>query len=171
MKKITGILVLVALMAVTFSASAQTVFLGKGDVQTVLGLNNAQMNNIVLANGLTFTYETTDRYDVTIVWVTETGNDGEVIHDVTHHQSRSVSSTVAYEARKNANSPLQVTGFWLTFGNPVTIGGALPVVGQPYINPGNNEIGNGAIVTAVDLVSSTGGLFVNGLLIPTFILP
>ena len=47
MKKITGILVLVALMAVTFSASAQTVFLGKGDVQTVLGLNNADRKSVV----------------------------------------------------------------------------------------------------------------------------
>ncbi|ALC89376.1 hypothetical protein AM500_05950 [Bacillus sp. FJAT-18017] len=50
--------------SVTFDASTGTGFVGKGDVQTVLGWNNSQLQ--AGAGGLKFTYVTVDTYEVTV---------------------------------------------------------------------------------------------------------
>ena len=164
MKKILGIFALMVFMTSAINTvKAQTIFLGKGDVQTVLGLNNAKMNDLVLNNGLTFKYESEDRYEIVAEWWT--GPDrNRTYHTISVPRTISVSVAIAYEARKNANSPLQITGFWLTFGNVTS--GDVPQVGNNF-NDGNDV----KTIISVDFVSTSGGLFANGYLIPTFVLP
>jgi hypothetical protein len=173
MKKLFGIIALMVVMTFAFSNVNAQIFLGKGDVQTVLGLNNAKMN--ADAPSLVFTYETVNSYSITVEWTTETGGkESKIIeHAIDLHRNTVVSTTVAADARKNANSPIQVTGFWLTFGATTVSGGEIPVVNIPaslYENLGGNNLGNDAVVTAVTLESSTGGLYVGSVLIPTFVL-
>jgi len=160
-------------MTFAFTNANAQIFLGKGDVQTVLGLNNAQMNTIVANDGLVFTYDAVETYAVTIEWTNETGgkNSKTIYHAVTLHRDVTMTLAVDYTARKN-KSDYQVTGFWLTFGTATT-DGATPQVGDLgslYINAGGNNLGNDAIVTDVQFEGSFGGLFVNGKLIPTFVL-
>ena len=135
--------------AVTFNSSTGTGFVGKGDVQLAFGWNNAKLQSN--ASGVSFTYNAKDTYDVTCEWDTETGH-GTVHHDITVPRHTGVNSTIAYDARVRN----QITGFNLTgFGATVT-DGTVPVVGGAC--PGNSDI---AIITAVTLTGSTGGLYVN----------
>jgi hypothetical protein len=139
-----------AFAAVTFDTETGKGFVGKGDVQTALGLNNAQMQ--AKAEGLVFTYEAVDTYEVTVEWTTGEGKKGEKTHTVEHKRTATVSGEVTYEARK-AN---QVTGFTLTKFIETSTEGSIPSVGEEF--PGNS----GHKATSVELVSSTSTLFVNG---------
>jgi hypothetical protein len=113
--------------SVTLDPTSGTGFVGKGDVQTALGLNNAQMQ--AQAESLTFAYVTTDTYEVVNAWAT--GNPDNPVSLNSHTETVTtvigVNSTVAYDPRK-VNGQKQFTGFNLTgFGN-VVYQGTLPVV-------------------------------------------
>jgi hypothetical protein len=137
---------------VTFDPSTGTGFVGKGDVQTAFGWNNqiaqAQANNV------SFEYDATKTYDVTIEF--DTGG----VHNTTHHtvtQSKDtmVSASVAYSARQ---SPNQYTGWNLTgLGTTTTTGDSIPSVGDSC---SNGDLGT-CQVTDVELTSSSGGLYVS----------
>lgn len=150
-----GIMASSAFAAVTFDPVDGTGFVGKGDVQTALGWNNAELQKN--AENLKFTYETQTVYEVTVTWTTGDGTKGEKTHTVEHKRTYSVNDIVDYGARiKN-----QVTGFnLLGFNsdlNPTF--DEIPKVGDEY--PGNS----GHIVKLVELVSTTGGLYVDGILL------
>ncbi|WP_066310410.1 hypothetical protein [Bacillus sp. FJAT-29814] len=149
-----GILASSAFAAVTFDPTTGTGFVGKGDVQTALGYNNAKMQ--AEAKNLVFTYKSQDTYAITVTWTTGEGTKGEQTHYVTHERSSTVNSGVSYDPRK-AN---QYTGFILTgLENTSETGGAIPKVGDVF--PGNS----GHVVEEVQLISTTGGLYVNGVAI------
>lgn len=171
MKKIitgilAGILTLamttVAFAAVTFDASTGEGFVGKGDVQTVLGLNNAQMQ--AQAGDLKFNYKVIESYSITLEKEVEVGKDKE-IKTITKYRdiSQQVKGKVEYESRTNKR---QVTGFNLEgFDGTVVVTGNIPALGEEV-----DELGlplpingkSGWYVTEVELTETTGGLYVNG---------
>lgn len=139
--------------SVSFDSSTGTGFVGKGDVQAVLGLNNAQMQ--AQAKDLVFSYKTLNTYDVTCEWETVTGGPKSqtIFHDITVPKHIMVKGSVEYEARQKK----QITGFNLNgFGN-VVANGTVPEVGDDC--PGNSNQG---LITEVTETGSTGGLYVNG---------
>jgi len=137
-------------------------FVGKGEVQTPFGWNNAKLQTN--AAGVTFSYDATETYDAVCTWITGEGTRGEKTHNVTHDTSTSVTSAVAYDARVKT----QITGFILNgFGTPV-VTGEVPVVGGAC--PGNE--GTDGTWSSVTQTGSTGGLYapyggVSVLLTPT----
>ena len=143
--------VVVVKASVIFDSETGEGFVGKGDVQTAFGWNNAQLQKN--AGGVTFTYNKTDKYDVTCEWDTTTGGkDPKTIHhEVTNRKNSKVDAGVLFEARKNS----QITGFNLNGFNNESNSQAIPAVGDSCPNGGDG------IVTDVDSISSEGGLFVN----------
>lgn len=140
----------VALATVTFNFSTGVGFVGKGDVQTAFGWNNAVAQNNALA--LSFAYKANDVYDVECYWTTTTGSGKIIVHDITIPKHRNINDTVAYDARSNK----QINGFNLTgFNGGVINDKPIPQVGDSC--PG----GNPGTVIAVTLISSdVGGLYV-----------
>lgn len=117
--------VTIAFATVTFNPDTGMGFVGKGDVQLALGLNNAQMQ--AQAGGLAFTYVKTDTYEVVNAWAT--GNVNNPVSLNSHIQTVTtvvgVNSVVEYDARQRN----QVTGFNLKgLGNSVVTGGTIPQV-------------------------------------------
>jgi hypothetical protein len=112
--------------SVTLDPTSGTGFVGKGDVQTALGLNNAQMQE--KAPYLVFTYVTTDTYEVVNAWAS--GNVDNPVslnyHTATVTTSVGVNATVVYDSRKNSQG--QVTGFNLTGFGVKVVDGEMPVV-------------------------------------------
>jgi hypothetical protein len=116
---------LVVYASVTFDPANGTGFVGKGDVQLALGLNNAQMQ--AQASSLVFTYVKTDTYEVVNAWAT--GNVDNPVslnsHTATVTTVIGVTDTLAFDPRKG---PKQYTGFNLTgLGTEVT-DAPIPVV-------------------------------------------
>ncbi|WP_442596555.1 hypothetical protein [Neobacillus sp. D3-1R] len=144
-----GIMASSAFASVTIDGDTGTGFVGKGDVQTALGLNNAQMQN--QAESLKFTYETVETYEVTVQFITGEGTKGEKTHIVEHKRSSSVNSDVLYDARKAK----QYTGFNLNGFTNTTSEGVIPAIGDEF--PGESD----HTVTSVELVSSQSTLYVN----------
>jgi hypothetical protein len=140
-----------AYAAVIFNQETGQGFVGKGDVQIKFGWNNAVAQ--AQANNVSFSYNSTDTYDVKIEFDTGVGTRGEQHHTVTQGKSTSVSATVASDPRKTG----QYTGWNLTgLGATTVTGDAIPTVGD--------SCPNGDLpcqVTGVALISSTGGLYVS----------
>ena len=150
----------IAFAAVTFDFSTGVGFVGKGDLQTAWGWNDAKLQ--ASAAGISFYYhaESNSEYEAVCTWTTGEGTRGEKVHNVSHSVSTvsAVNATVASDTRKNGQG--KVTGFTLNgFGASSTISsGAVPVVGGPCMgNPGT-----GGVWTSVTLLSSSqeeGGLY------------
>jgi hypothetical protein len=138
-------------------------FVGKGDVQLAFGWNNAAAQANV--NGVSFSYETDESYAVTCEWDTVTGgkNSKTIHHAVTNHKSQSVSAGIAADPRKKG----QWVGYNLNgfSGTPVVTGEASPNVGDSCPQGGGSSSSdpgeNDAVVTAVDIESTSGGLYVS----------
>jgi hypothetical protein len=148
-----------AYAAVTFDASTGTGFVGKGDVQLALGLNNKGLQDAVKAGSLGFTYSSEVVTEVS--WVcTNTKNENTQERERT--TTTSVSGVVSGVARDGKN---QFTGFNLGgySGTPTV---STPQTEGPVLNscPTNWTLTTPA--GAPELVSSTGGLYVNGVLLP-----
>lgn len=141
-----------ALASVTFYPATGTGFVGKGDVQSAFGWNNAALQQNI--NGISFTYNSTVTYSATCYWVTGPVQNRHE-HTVVHHKNTNVAGTVKWDARTHH----QVDGIYLTgFGDSVESGDDIPVVGGPC--PGNP--GTGAVYIDVSVVpgGSSGGLYV-----------
>lgn len=182
---VLGMLVLTTIATyatVTFDPATGKGFVGKGDVQLALGFNNAQMQNN--AQTLVFTYISSVTYNITETWAT--GNIDKPVslesHEITITTIRSINAVINYDARTHK----QVDGFILTgfAGDPVIIGDPLPQIDQVYyttytwtdkkgttyttdsmpVDASGNLYTEGykKAVLSVEEVSSTGGLFVNG---------
>ncbi|MEV6871975.1 hypothetical protein [Amycolatopsis sp. NPDC051128] len=133
--------------AYTLDQATGTGFVGKGEVQTPFGWNNAKLQ--ANAAGVSFSYDATGTYSAVCTWTTGEGTRGENTHNVSHSTSTSVASAVAYDARvKN-----QITGFTLKGFGITTTTGTVPVVGGAC--PGNP--GTDGTWTSVEQTGSTGG--------------
>jgi hypothetical protein len=163
MKKIIIGVIAVAMLAVPTAAIASVTidaygkgFVGKGDVQTAFGWNDAALQ--AKAGDVSFTYESKsdDTYAVTCEW--DTGNK-QIVHHV-QNKSASLIDSVAYDVtkvdRKNPNQ--KITGFNLTgkTGEIVTESGIVPVVDASCPatgNEGGTDNSVNKLITAVELVS------------------
>lgn len=129
-----------------------TGFVGKGEVQTPWGWNNARLQSN--ASGVTFTVESDVDYSAVCMWVTGEGTRGEKEHRITRNRSTSVDKEVLRELRTNPKSA--VTGFnLLGFGAVNETGTALPVEGEPCIGEGTGATWE----TVTELGSSGAALF------------
>jgi len=163
MRKITLLLAALAVLAlsataafaaVSFNSTTGTGFVGKGDVQTAFGWNNTALQKN--ASGVSFTYNAVDTYSATCSFITGAGTRGEQTHNVDIPRHTAVTSTVAYDARTHK----QIDGFNLTGFGATTTEGTVPVVGEACV--ANDEgVARDGTWSAVTLVSSTGGLYVN----------
>lgn len=99
-------------------------FVGKGDVQTALGFNNAKMQAEI--NNVQFTYVSQDTYEVVNAWASGNADNPVSLnyHEVTVTTVVNLNDTLAYNPRQ---SPNQYTGFDLT-GISSVAGGTVPVV-------------------------------------------
>jgi hypothetical protein len=163
-----------AFASVTYDPSTGAGFVGKGDVQTAFGWNNATLQKN--AGSVTFTYATKATYDVTCEWNTYTN--GNVNHEVKtiHHENTeglTIASTAVFASSTRTNRNGDVTGFnLLGYAGVAPSGGDVPVVGDatfcnahdmgPLENP-QTDSHDGSYVTQVTLVegSESAGLFVN----------
>ncbi|WP_059171716.1 hypothetical protein [Bacillus sp. FJAT-27445] len=149
-----GLLAGSAFAAVTIDPQTGAGFVGKGDVQTAMGWNNADLQKN--ADSLKFTYSTKETYVVTVTWVTGEGTRGEKTHCVEHERTSSINSSIGFDPRTKK----QITGFDLNnFNDTVTGGDEIPKFGDEY--PGKS----GHFVKSVELISTSGGLYVNGVLL------
>jgi hypothetical protein len=165
-----GTVLVTAYAAVTFDPSTGIGFVGKGDLQTPWGWNDAKLQSS--AAGVSFYYHSSvsSLYSAVCTWTTGEGKKGETIHNVAHNREvvNVVSSSVACELRKNGNDS-KVTGFNLlgcTSQSSTVDANVAPVVGQPCMG---NE-GHDGLWTSVTLVSSTstpGGLYASSAAAPT----
>jgi len=144
-----------AFASVTFAPATGLGFVGKGDVQTVLGYANAKIQTE--ANNLKFTYEKTDEYDLTLVWYTGPVKNTK-IHHVSHTASYAVSNTVNYEARKmNQYTGFNLTSLALLSEDPT------PHVGDPVvIRESDKPDPTDTTIESLILTSTSEALYVNG---------
>jgi hypothetical protein len=140
-----------ALAAVTFDFSTGMGFVGKGDVQTAFGWNNAQLQGN--AAGVSFFVDDTATYSAVCTFVTGEGTPGEKTHDVTIPRHVSVNSDVQYDARTHR----QIDGFELTGYGDEDSSGDIPVVGQTCVAQDSNGIAQNGTWSSVTLISASGG--------------
>ncbi len=119
-------------------------FVGKGDLQTPWGWNNATMN--ANASGVTFVYSQEGHWQYDCEWWTGPANNRKY-HRTTHHLGTTINAAVDSEVRRGSGIQ-NVNGFKLV-GGPYSAGGGgdMPAEiadGAPC--PGN--AGNGATVVA-----------------------
>jgi hypothetical protein len=139
-----------AYATVTFDGATGTGFVGKGDVQLVLGWNNAALQQN--ASQLTFSYQVQDKYDATCSWTTTTGSGKVIYHDVTVKKTVKVNDTVQYDARTHK----QVDGFMLTGFGTVSQNIDPPVDGGGCLGEGGQQ----GVWSDVIKTSTSGGLYV-----------
>ncbi len=132
---------------------------GKGDVQTVLGMNNAQIQIAATTpGGLNFTYQSTEEFEAVCEWTTGPDRNRRT-HTITRNRESTVNSDVMFSSRMRN----QITGFELSHAtNPVYTGHKIPVVGESC--PGQGTDGEWISVTPLGVTQ--GGLFVNGVALP-----
>lgn len=163
---------------VNYSPTTGTGFVGKGDVQTVLAMNNAQLQKA--AGSLVFTYVLTNTYEVVNAWAS--GNVDNPVslnyHTATVTTTAVLNDVVTYLSRNNPKS--DVTGFNLTGFGATTVTGTIPVPSPTvtyttdqlpayYDANGNLALylgGDNKAILSVTLLDSVGGLFVNGVALP-----
>jgi hypothetical protein len=163
-----------AFASVSFDSSTGTGFVGKGDVQTAFGWNNAMLQKS--AGSVTFTYATKATYDVTCEWNTFTNGNKEHEVKTIHHEvteGLTLASTSVFDSSTRTNKVGDVTGFnLLGYAGMAPSGGDVPAVGDatfcnangmgPLENP-QTDSHDGSYVTMVSLVegSESSGLFAN----------
>ena len=144
-----------AIAAVIFDPATGTGWVGKGDVQTAFGWNNAAMQRNHLA--ITFEYDATTTYTWTCQWTT--GPDqNQTLHTQPRTKTHGVAGTIGNTDRRTG----QWTGWFLT---GYTDGG--PDAGSDDFVPTcpGNEGGDGnsggktVVEGSLESTSSGGGLF------------
>lgn len=129
-------------------------FVGKGDVQSAFGWNNARLQ--ANASGVSFSYDAIDTYSAVCTFVTGEGTRGEKTHDVTLARHAEVSAAVHYHARSHK----QIDGFILTGLGETTASGTTPAQGAACV-ASQDGIAHDGTWTSVTLTSSSGGLSVS----------
>jgi hypothetical protein len=149
-----GAALVTAYAAVTFDPSTGLGFVGKGDLQTPWGWNDAKLQEN--AADVSFYYHSSSAsvYSAVCTWTTGEGTRGEKTHNVSHNTEivNGVLSSIVSATKKNSQN--KVTGFNLlgcTTQSSTVETSEVPVVGEPC--PGNE--GHGGTWTSVTLLSST----------------
>jgi hypothetical protein len=141
-----------AAYAAIFFVNEDTLFVGKGDVQTACGLNNSGAQ-LLLAAAVDASWKVDLAVDYSIVcsFTTGEGTRGEQTHNVSLPK-KVKDVTVSYDARK-VN---QINGIFLTLE---AASGGVPVVGGSCLGYGvDGEITS---VTLVDEDSGTGAVYID----------
>ena len=147
----TALVSTAAFAIVTFDPATGTGFVGKGDVQLALGLNNAQIQ----AASPVFTYAKTEVSEVT--WEC-TNLRNEKVQERARTTTTSVSGVVSATARvRNQITGYNLTGFSSSTSSSVTDG---PAINSCPNNASTYELTLPAGEPVV--TDSTGGLYVNG---------
>jgi hypothetical protein len=112
----------IASAAVTFDPQSGTGFVGKGDVQLVFGWNNKALQQN--AEDVTFKSVTSQEFEAYCQFTSGSGS----VQNVRREEIRGINGVIDGSPRQGPN---QFTGFILDGyeGDPVVIGGAIPVVG------------------------------------------
>jgi hypothetical protein len=138
----------------TFDASLGTGFVGKGDVQLALGLNNAQVQNTIV--NFTYSSSSSTTWTCTKTWVT-----GSESHETEHvvvqnrHNTTSVSGVVSSVARVRN----QITGYNLMgFSGSPSVTESGQAVGTCPADPSGFVFDEDSVETQ----TTGGGLSVNG---------
>jgi hypothetical protein len=151
---------------VSFNPTAGTGFVGKGDVQTALGWNNAQLQ--AQASSVQFTTTTTTLKEND--W-TCTNTNNEKVQQKDDTTTTSTQQIVASIARTQTGGQQQVTGFNLN-GYGSTISTSTVVTSGPPLPPASGSCPSGPWTYDNDLTShvtsESGVLQVNGVTIYTF---
>lgn len=152
----TALVAAPALAAVTFDPATGTGFVGKGDVQVALGLNNKQLQDA--AAGLAFTYDATTVTEATWSCSNEHNQNVQQRRRTTTTTTSGVVSSVARERN-------QITGFQLTGfeGSSVTESSDGPPLHSCPNARSTYALDSGS---TTEEVSSSGGLFVDGVALP-----
>ena len=137
-----------ATISITVNGDSVTGFIGKGDVQSLFGLNNPKMQAVV--NNVTFTYSDEVTVDYTCQWTT-----GPDAHPTVHTQTfdRSGALTAVFNGPSRTNPNGSGTG-WNISGNIYITGSlnslhnVIPVLG------GVCPDGSNKTVTDVELIDS-----------------
>jgi hypothetical protein len=158
MMKRTAVLALTGIALAATTAVAYTIddagfgWVGKGEVQTVFGLNNARMQ--AAHTRVVFDYEATTVYSWQCEWYT--GADHNLSHH-THPQttSRAVSAAIGSGSRPTG----QWTGWNLTGFEGATATGGDFTATCPGNDAGNGNSGEKTVVDGSVTSTTTGGLF------------
>jgi hypothetical protein len=158
MRKFVSLLGLVAVLAIVGIAYAEvtlnpdgTGFVGKGDVQLALGLNNKQLQDAVIA----FTYES--KTEVESTWTCT-----NLKNENTQERARTTTTTTAGVLSSVARERNQITGFNLqgyAGGSQVTVETEGPKLWDCPTDWAVSDQVTG------DPVTLPGGLYVNGVLL------
>lgn len=146
--------------AYTLDLSTGTGFVGKGEVQTPFGWNNAKLQSN--ASGVSFTYDVAEEYTAVCTFTTGEGTKGEKVHNVPRDVITLINSAIAYDVRVRN----QITGFTLKGFGTTTETGAAPVVGGACAGGPD-----GGSWTSVELTASQGGLYARHGLNSTLLTP
>jgi len=142
----------VAVAAVTFDSASGTGFVGKGDVQLALGLNNAQVQN----TPVNFTYSSTSVSEVS--WDCTNANN-EHVQQRSRTTTTSTQGVVSSVARvKNQITGYNLTGWSGTVSNTSDTDG--PALNSCPANPSTFYLSSPAGDPVVTVLG--GGLSVNG---------
>jgi hypothetical protein len=131
---------------VTFNSQSGMGFVGKGDVQSAFGWNNAELQQNY--TNVTFTFMTEVTYSATC-----TSGTGQETVQITDQIEADVTRYVDFTARMRK----QVTGFILIGYMAIVLGENTPILNAPC-----TANGSPGVWTDVDIVNTTEiGLFVN----------
>lgn len=150
-----GLVASPAMAAVTFDAATGAGFVGKGDVQLALGWNNKQLQD--RAESLEFTYESTVVTEV--IWICTNSNNQH-----TQERERTTTTMISGVVEDVAHERNQITGFNLN-GFESSNPGTPTTEGNPLNSCPNGPWTLTTQAGAPEVVSSTGGLYVNGVLL------
>jgi hypothetical protein len=156
-----------AVAGISFNPATGTGFIGKGDVQSALGLNNPQLQALYLSGGITFKFSQFETWQITCSWIKDDGKTEPVTKNLRTRRTRGVNATLNAQGRdisSGINGPN--TGFILNgFNGGGTTDEPIPNVGDACIG-GDPATPVPATISAVTLLSSdSSGLTVNGVTI------
>ena len=154
-----------AVAAISFDPATGTGFIGKGDVQSALGLNNPQLQALYLSGGISFKFSQSETWQITCSWITDDGHTEPVTKNKRTRRTRGVNATLNANGRdisSGINGPN--TGFIMSgFNGGGTTDEPIPSVGDACVG-GDAAAPKPGTVSAVTLLSSdSSGLTVNGI--------
>jgi hypothetical protein len=142
-----------AVADISVTNGVATGFVGKGDVQTIFNLKNAQMQPLHSTVVFDLDLEVSGGSYV-CEWTTGEGTKGQKDHTVTKKMKGSLTASLVSDGKKTG----QWTGWHITGGDLVTSGEGLKEVGDSCL--GNGAEGEVIAVTPADgTAGTTGGLY------------
>jgi hypothetical protein len=139
-----------AFASVSFDYGLGTGFVGKGDVTTLYGWNNAQATQYFTTSNLGFYTQSDEDFTDTCSW-----NTGQGTHVRNHHQThtRALTDSLAVDFKNRTNRNGTITGINLTGynGSDVVTGDAKPNLGDACLDTDNG--GNGVVGTITDVTT------------------